>query len=151
MFPPHYLLQETLNILDLYNVIIPSIQLFLLETVFFFRKNDLSVSYDSLWYSVRQKHTHFHSNDWLVIASWQAANEFKSENRLIHFLVTQPVTANLSVLFPHCLQFEGTSIAGWDTALHAERSWIRIPMVSLKLFIDVIILAALWPWGRLSL
>jgi len=37
------------------------------------------------------------------------------------------------------------------TALHAGRSWVRFPLVSLEFFIDIILPAALWPWGRLSL
>jgi hypothetical protein len=40
---------------------------------------------------------------------------------------------------------------GRGTALHAGRSRIRFPMVPLEFFIDVILPAALWPWGRLSL
>ena len=40
---------------------------------------------------------------------------------------------------------------GWGTALQAGRSRVRIPMVSLEFFIDIILLTALWPWGRLSL
>jgi len=31
------------------------------------------------------------------------------------------------------------------TALHASRSWVRFPMGSLGIFIDLILLAALWP------
>jgi len=38
---------------------------------------------------------------------------------------------------------------GWGTALQTSR--VRFPMVSLEFFVDIILLAALWPWGRLSL
>ena len=37
------------------------------------------------------------------------------------------------------------------TALKVGRSRFRFPMVSLEFFIDIILPAALWPWGRLSL
>jgi hypothetical protein len=40
---------------------------------------------------------------------------------------------------------------GWGTALHAWRPWVRFPIVSLEFFIDIILPAALWPWGWLSL
>jgi hypothetical protein len=40
---------------------------------------------------------------------------------------------------------------GLGTAVQAGRSRVRFPMVSLKFFIDIILLAALWPCGRLSL
>jgi hypothetical protein len=33
------------------------------------------------------------------------------------------------------------------TALQAGRSLVRFPMVSLEFFNDIIIPAALWPWG----
>jgi len=41
--------------------------------------------------------------------------------------------------------------ASWGTALQAGRSRVRFPMVSLEFFIDIVFLAALWPWGWLSL
>ena len=34
--------------------------------------------------------------------------------------------------------------------VEAGRSRVRFPMVSLEFFIDIILLAALWHWGRLS-
>ena len=40
---------------------------------------------------------------------------------------------------------------GWGTELQVGRSWVRFPVVSLEFFIDIILLAALWPWGWLSL
>jgi hypothetical protein len=40
---------------------------------------------------------------------------------------------------------------GWGTALQARRLWVWFLMVSLDFFIDIILLATLWPWGRLSL
>jgi hypothetical protein len=43
------------------------------------------------------------------------------------------------------------SVFGWNTMLHAGRSWIRFPMRSLDFSIDLILPAALWPWGQLSL
>ena len=43
------------------------------------------------------------------------------------------------------------SAVGRGTALQVGRSRVRFPMVSLEVFIDIILPAALWPWGRLSL
>jgi len=48
--------------------------------------------------------------------------------------------------------FEGTWCAfGWGPVLQAIRSWVQFLMVSLEFFMDIILPAALWGWGRLSL
>jgi len=38
----------------------------------------------------------------------------------------------------------------YGNALQAGRSRVRFPMVSLEFFIDIILPAAVLPWGRLS-
>ena len=43
------------------------------------------------------------------------------------------------------------SAVGWGTAIQVGRSRVRFPMVSLDFFIDIILPAALWPWGWLRL
>jgi len=51
------------------------------------------------------------------------------------------------------MKFSGArgGAVGWGTTLHAGRSRVRFPMVSLEFFIDINLPAALWPWGWLSL
>ena len=43
------------------------------------------------------------------------------------------------------------SAFGLGISFQDRRSRVRYPMVSLEFFNDLIILTALWPWGRLSL
>ena len=48
-------------------------------------------------------------------------------------------------------QYPRGDAVGSGTALQAGRSRVRLSMVSLEFFIDIILPVALWPWGRLSL
>jgi len=50
-----------------------------------------------------------------------------------------------------CLNQLRYRAVGWGTALQVGWSRFRFPIVSLKFFIDIILPAALWPWGWLSL
>jgi len=40
---------------------------------------------------------------------------------------------------------------GCGTALQAERSRVRFPMVLMEILNDILLPSALWPWVRLSL
>jgi hypothetical protein len=43
------------------------------------------------------------------------------------------------------------SVVGWGTTLQSRRSWVRVPMRSLDFSVDLILPAALRPWGRPNL
>jgi hypothetical protein len=54
------------------------------------------------------------------------------------------------IIIHHYYGVRGGAV-GWGTALQTGRSRVWFPMVSLEFFIAIILPAALWPWGRLSL
>jgi hypothetical protein len=60
-----------------------------------------------------------------------------------------PVCIMLPISFIYLRRFGGA--VGWGIVLQAVRSWVQFLMVPLELFIDIILPATLWPWGRLSL
>jgi hypothetical protein len=74
----------------------------------------------------------------------------------------QASTVTIHRFFQHLLQFiinlscnrsmlgARGKVDGWGTMLQAGRSVVRFPMRSLDFLIDLILLASLWPWGRLN-
>ena len=68
----------------------------------------------------------------------------------LSFLVHKIFMYEVLPLYMYIYGVRGAAV-GWGTVLQAGRSRVRFPMVSLEFFIDIILLAALWPWGWLSL
>jgi hypothetical protein len=63
-----------------------------------------------------------------------------------------PKFYNTNKILNHCFsKVARGSAAYWGISLQVGRSRVRFPMVSLEFFIDIILTAPLWPWGRLSL
>jgi hypothetical protein len=63
-------------------------------------------------------------------------------------LLRVPAKTTLILLY---LKAAHSGAVGWGTVLQTRRSWVWLPMVPLECFIDVILSATLWPWGRLNL
>jgi len=68
----------------------------------------------------------------------------------IYFLLK--ICKNCICFFSMTVTLEGVhgDAVGSGAMLQAVRSRVRFPMQSLGLFVDLIFLAALWPWSRLS-
>ena len=64
------------------------------------------------------------------------------------FLQQQNILTSLQCCI--CVRGAPGGAVGWGTALQAGRSRVRFPMVSLEFFIDIILLAALWPLTEMS-
>jgi hypothetical protein len=60
-----------------------------------------------------------------------------------------PVCITLPFSFIYIRRFGGA--VGWGIVPQAGRSLLQFPMMSLEFFIYIILPAALWPWGRLSI
>jgi hypothetical protein len=61
------------------------------------------------------------------------------------------ITLDVNLVSLHAIRGARGSIVGWGNMLQAERSRVRSAMRSLDFSINLILAAALWPWGRLNL
>ena len=75
-------------------------------------------------------------------------------NDIINIKSVALVMQKCVLFFVALIMFLGKAAGGavgWDTSQKAGRSRVRFSVVSLEFFIDIILPAALWPWGCLSL
>ena len=68
----------------------------------------------------------------------------------IEFLRSHKFYVTHIYIHTRALRARGSAVV-WGTALQAGRARVRLAMVSEAFFIDIILPAALWPWGWLSL
>jgi len=80
---------------------------------------------------------------------------FKSSTCLSHLSLGLPILyiyiyiyLNLILYLSYFPLLGRSGAVGCSATLQARRSWVQFPMVSLEFFLDIILLAALWPWGR---
>ena len=71
--------------------------------------------------------------------------ETSKENYIVHKYIAY------QNIMHHDTSGAGGSTVDSGTALHAGRSRVRLPTVSLEFFSYIILPAAVWPWSRLSL
>jgi hypothetical protein len=75
-------------------------------------------------------------------------NLYSSPLIIIIIIIIIVVVIRIILVWEH--KEEGAR-GGWGTALQAGKSQVQFPMVSLECFNDIIIPAALRPWGRFPL
>jgi len=72
-------------------------------------------------------------------------------NSLLPYFKTSILTDSLLLLLLLVVVVVVVVVVGHAVGLQTGRSRVRFPVVLLEFFIDIILSAALWPWGRLSL
>ena len=98
--------------------------------------------------SVKNTCTEFHRNptDGLVADAVSQTDIFFRIMRL-KWVEYGNQLRTLKYLSVHCTSGARGGAVGWGTEVQAERSRVRFTMVSPEFFIDIILPAALWPWG----
>jgi hypothetical protein len=87
--------------------------------------------------------TQFIQGVWKVAVHLQKVLEVMSTSMWVK------IELNNYTLYWYCRGMQWHS--GWGTARQTGRSRVRLLMVPLEFFIDIILLVTLWLWGRLSL